>query len=381
MRSTETTNINIFFFVPSKKFGGAEQSALLLAKHLSEKGFQIKIILPHCNNNDLIHRKYTKSGIPIYFHNINFNKGIISRFSLLLFFLKKGVFLSSSRVIVFAPEFIKAFGLLSLLFFLKEKAIISFRCDPSSIVLQRKKPRPLGFFIKRCKIVALTQFMQTNLSKYFGIPQSRIHIIPNAIPRTSPTSSNQLQHTTNFLKHELGIPPSSFLLLFIGRIVKSKGVYPLIEMMKALPSLDKDIFLVFVGKGPDEPHLQRLTHSLPLKNVFFAGWKNNIPNLMKCSDALILPSIAEGIPRVILEAFENKLPVITSDIGSLKEVLKNGQKGTLFKLGTVSAMIETVLWCKRNPQATKKKAERAFIEHQKNDYSKMVNCYISLLNT
>jgi len=118
-----------------------------------------------------------------------------------------------------------------------------------------------------------------------------VHYIPNAIDILSLPSKTEKK----FEKQ----------IIFAGRLSKEKGILNLLEVAKKLPS---DIHLVILGSGPEEEKVREAAKNQP--NLYFFGYQppeNTIP-LIRGSDALIQPSIVEGISSTILEAMACKTP-------------------------------------------------------------------------
>lgn len=129
-------------------------------------------------------------------------------------------------------------------------------------------------------------------------------------------------------------------LLYIGKLIEVKGVDVLIEAMasavKQLPKLG----LRIIGDGPQRGRLEQKAESLGLLNgrITFMGQlpHHRLPDQLQQADAVVVPSIitkrgeTEGMPVVILEAMASGLPVIVSDVGGLKEVVRDGINGFLF---------------------------------------------------
>lgn len=88
-----------------------------------------------------------------------------------------------------------------------------------------------------------------------------------------------------------------------------------------------------IGDGDERESLEVLIKDLDLTdNVTLLGYKDNIQEYMLKSDALILTSKMEGIPITIIEAFANKIPVISSAVGGVLEIIEDNKTGVLYNL-------------------------------------------------
>ncbi|MFX1465845.1 MAG: glycosyltransferase family 4 protein [Promethearchaeota archaeon] len=121
--------------------------------------------------------------------------------------------------------------------------------------------------------------------------------------------------------------------LFVGRLEKSKGVYSLIHAMKYISKSKLNAKLFIIGRGGEEKNLKTLVSSLNLTDfVKFLGniSYESLPEFYNSCDVLLLPSLIDPSPSVILEAMACGKPVIGSKVGGIKEVLVDRETGYLF---------------------------------------------------
>ncbi|MDD3486870.1 MAG: glycosyltransferase family 4 protein [Candidatus Moranbacteria bacterium] len=114
------------------------------------------------------------------------------------------------------------------------------------------------------------------------------------------------------------IDHEKFTVLFVGRMIRKKGVRVLAEVAKFLP----EVYFLFVGTGPEEEYLEKLAGDH--KNIKMIGPVSNsdLSKYYNSADVLCAPSLyEEGYGRVVMEAVACGLPVIASDLGGLKEAL------------------------------------------------------------
>ena len=123
---------------------------------------------------------------------------------------------------------------------------------------------------------------------------------------------------------------SDFSFVFVGRIVRDKGIVELVEAFTRLSSERDDVKLMLVG------NLELELDPLPAKTmemiennhcISHAGYQSDVRPYMAASDALVLPSYREGFPNVILQAGAMDLPVIVTDVNGSDEVIDNGVNG------------------------------------------------------
>jgi glycosyltransferase involved in cell wall biosynthesis len=148
-------------------------------------------------------------------------------------------------------------------------------------------------------------------------------------------------------------------ILFLGAFIKRKGVYDLIH---ALKQVNRDCHLHLCGAGEDEK-VQALIDELSLSDsITNHGWVNaqqKTQLLSECS-AFILPSYNEGLPMVIIEAMACEIPVISTPVGGIPEVIIDGDTGYLVEPGDIDAItrkLRSVLGSSSDSKVTYKAKE------------------------
>ena len=147
----------------------------------------------------------------------------------------------------------------------------------------------------------------------------------------------------------LGIPPGSPVLLAIGRLDPQKGIQYLVEAVSDPGLRGLNFHLLLVGEGPERPGLAAAIRSRGLDDkVHLAGWRDDIPELLRAATALVLPSLWEGMPNVVLEAMAVGLPVIASRVEGTTELIVEGETGLLVAPRApreIAGAIGTLLTC------------------------------------
>ena len=134
-------------------------------------------------------------------------------------------------------------------------------------------------------------------------------------------------------------------LLFLGALVKRKGVLDLIEAVTRVADERPDVVLELAGSA-STARLRKLVDSKGVhKNVRFLGWIQDSDKLAAFGRAhvLVLPSYIEGLPVVLLEAMAAGLPVVASRVGGIPDLVEDGVNGFLIEPGDVKALSESIL--------------------------------------
>jgi glycosyltransferase involved in cell wall biosynthesis len=158
-----------------------------------------------------------------------------------------------------------------------------------------------------------------------------------------------------------------FVWLAVGRFEEAKD-YPTMIAAFAQLARDSDSKLVLVGKGSLQPDVEQLlrTHGLEHR-VQLVGVRRDVPRLMSAADGYVLSSAWEGMPVVLLEAAAAELPIVSTRVGGVAEVVEEGQSGLLVPPGQPAALAEAMAALERMPRGARAAMGargRALVERQ-----------------
>ncbi len=134
------------------------------------------------------------------------------------------------------------------------------------------------------------------------------------------------------LREKYNLDREDKLVLFIGRLEKEKNLEFLINSFNELKIKNKKCKLILVGDGRERNNLENLVRKLKLENsIVFKGAldHNKIPEIINCSDVLTICSMYESGPLVAIESLACGIPVVTNDIGRVKEFILNSLTGRI----------------------------------------------------
>ena len=140
-------------------------------------------------------------------------------------------------------------------------------------------------------------------------------------------------------KRSLGLDPKSLAVGTVGWLLPIKGPMYLLKAMAHVWQKHPDITLVYVGKGDLENELREEAFRMGVsEKVSFLGWREDIPEIMHILDIFVLPSLNEGMGRVLVEAMAAGRPIVASSVGGILDLVKHGQNGFLVKPGDVTSL-------------------------------------------
>jgi glycosyltransferase involved in cell wall biosynthesis len=155
------------------------------------------------------------------------------------------------------------------------------------------------------------------------------------------------------MRTKLGILKTDKVIIFVGRIEKDKGIYELLSAFSILKSKCHNLHLILLGNCV-ESDLQREISSLTaLKNkIHVIGEQphREVFNWLKSADLFVLPSYHEGLPNAILEAMSCGLPVVSTKIGGIPEIVEDGNTGILVNPKDSDALANAIVYLIENDE-------------------------------
>jgi len=146
------------------------------------------------------------------------------------------------------------------------------------------------------------------------IPDARISVVPPGID-----TIRFLPRSATPARASLGLDPSWRIIGTAGRLEAVKGHVFLIEAMRYLP---RNAHAVIAGDGRERAELEEAARKVGVHDrVHFLGHRDNLEKILPAFDVFCLPSLAEGLPRSVLEAQSCDLPVVATDVGSLRQAV------------------------------------------------------------
>lgn len=170
-----------------------------------------------------------------------------------------------------------------------------------------------------------------------GVPGNKIFIIPNGVKVENYCNSID----RDGLRKEMGFNPQDFVIGSVGRLHEQKGYDILLKAIALLPQ--EDIHLLLIGEGEEITNLRNLSQTLELhKRVHFAGYRRDVPMLLKILDLYSQPSRYEGMPNALMEAMASGCPIVASSVDGICELIKDNVHGWLVPPDDIHALAEVI---------------------------------------
>ena len=227
-------------------------------------------------------------------------------------------------------------------------------------------------------VTAVSESLKEETYKFFDIKKN-IEVIPNFIDPNLYRFAKDIELRAQFAEK------NEVIITHISNFRKVKRMDDVIRIFEGVQK-QLSAKLLMVGDGPELHQAKNLTRELGIsEKVFFLGKSKRIEQITSISDVFLLPSEKESFGLVALEAMASGVAVVSSNVGGLPEVNKDGVTGFLNEVGDIEGMIASVLTILNDKDTLDRFKTNALEHSQKFDLNKIVpvyeNLYLSLVKS
>lgn len=184
------------------------------------------------------------------------------------------------------------------------------------------------------------------------------------------------------LRRSLGIGTQSLVVGTVGRLVPVKGHKYLVEAAPRILREVPNVKFVVVGNGYLKPILDGLTRELNVQDAFlFLDWRSDIPETMGMFELFVLPSLNEGMGRVLVEAMAARKAIIASDTGGIPDMVIHGHNGLLVPPEDSSRLAEAIITLLKDSHRREEMGRNGRLLAQRYSVESMVNKIDALYET
>lgn len=189
-------------------------------------------------------------------------------------------------------------------------------------------------FLLSYRVAVLSDSWATVVKKH--LPEARVTVIHN------PVRKPQAART----------PEPAGMVLFAGKLERRKGYMELLEAAVGVLEFFPNVTFCFAGHGEIEQAKAKAKLLNIEKSVSFLGWigPEEMGDYYRRATVFCLPSFDEGLPMAVIEAMSHSLPVVTTPVGGLPDLISDGTDGLFARPGDVHAIVDQLLGLLRNPE-------------------------------
>jgi len=200
-----------------------------------------------------------------------------------------------------------------------------------------------------CNSVAVKRFYQETER----MPENKLSVIYNGV---------DLEEFQKVDAGKIEIKKKNGLVGAGGRFTEQKGFINLLMAVPEVLKIFMDTEFVLVGDGPLRKSFEDFVkkHNI-IRNVIFTGYRKDILSILSLCDIIVVPSLFEGMPNIVLEAMALKKPVIGTDIPEIAELIEDGKNGFLVPVkDNVKEIAEKIILLLKNPEMRKDMGEKGY---------------------
>jgi len=206
------------------------------------------------------------------------------------------------------------------------------------------------------RIITLTEHEKKDHLRFTIAPETKFAVIHSGVDlsKFSGVTADAFE-----MKKKLGISEKSFVIGTVGRLTPVKGQRYLLEAATKVVRQRPDTLFVFLGDGELLTELTEMASVLGIKDhVKFLGWRPEVADVMSTFDIFVLPSLNEGMGKVLVEAMAMGKPIIASNVGGIPDLVTHGLNGLLVPPADADAMADAIVTLHDDPSKAKKMAEK-----------------------
>lgn len=212
-------------------------------------------------------------------------------------------------------------------------------------------------------LIAVSKFLKEELVNLYGVQKERIHVVHNGVDlKTFYPKKSRLE-----ILKALGLDATSRLILYLGGLRPVKGPLYIGKALEKIHYRFPSIKVLFVGERYSLDRYRDKVARKLVKDLIEKGvicMIKNIPHVQlpeyySAADAVVLPSIYDSFPKVILEAMACGTPVIASAVGGIPELISHGETGILVEPANPDELAEAIISMVSDPKLRKKLGSKA----------------------
>lgn len=192
--------------------------------------------------------------------------------------------------------------------------------------------------------------------------REQVFQVPGVGVEVPPLVAEEVTRVRAKLRQELALDPEAFVFLCIAEFNVNKNHKQILDALQELQRAGRlqGLQCLFVGRGPDEGRLRAQIGERKLQNtVRVLGYRKDVPDLLLASDAVVLTSKREGLPRALLEAMAAGKPILATNTRGSRDLVANGENGWLVPISAVGDTVRAMEHFLQHPLQVQKMGQQS----------------------
>ena len=356
---------NLLFINSITIYGGGEVWMITAMKEFIKRGYDVTLV---CKNEAAIIHHSIEAGIETIPINISGDLNPLTIFKLYNIFRKKSV----NVVIANTGKDLRLSGMAAV--FLKNIKVIARQ--GIDYPLKNNIRYKIAYNNLADKIVANSEATKSTMLKSAPwLKAERVKVIYNGV-----NPDLYKRERTKDLRNKFGFSEDDFVIGFVGRLSIQKGIIYALEGFKIINEKHNNVGLLICGDGELKSDVEKFISENQLEQkIHLAGFRKDIPDIMKTIDILLTPSLWEGFGIVLIEAMASGKPCVAANTSSIPEIVEDVVNGLLVPPEDSQSIAESLIRMISNPQLVRQMGQ-AGIETVEKEFTieKMIKEYESI---
>lgn len=302
---------------------GAERQVINECLFFQAKGFKVTVVLILPNRNSVFLEKVKELGLPCY-HLISNSKFDLSGVFKLRDFLKENKcdLVHSHK---YKPDILSLIACRML--GIPVVTTVHGWCseDLKARIYEKIQAFSWRYFNR---VICVSESYKQKVLQW-GVSEAKVTVIHNGIMADDYTIKEIESKRISFLKRH-NIPTNHFTVGIIGRLSIEKGHRYFLEAAQKVLKQESNLSFIIVGDGSERSRIRELIDRLGLNGrIHMIGYIQDMKEIYAALDTVVIASLREGLPIVLLEAMLCEKPVIATNVGGIPEVIRNNEDGLL----------------------------------------------------
>ncbi|WNZ44002.1 glycosyltransferase family 4 protein [Leptolyngbya boryana CZ1] len=378
--------MKLLILTPSVKRGGVEEYALTIATNAVQAGWDVHIAFPQTPALSGLIQALESQGACYHRLDIYDTKVYAIRvldywanFFKTLFLLLK---LKPDAVHFALPDVSACFSSIVACGLLKIPTVVVFQLVAERIPIPQLKLKLYAWArSRRQQWVGVSEQNCTLVRAWFQTAPHEVRCIYNgAKTSVSHRTTADLTQLRQRIRVELGLAEDAQIALTVGRLADQKGYDVLIPAIRTISQTFPNVKFVWVGEGERrQALLEQLRQYQVADRVLFLGYRSDVPDLLHASDLFVFPTRFEGQPFALIEAMAQGLPIVTTNVSGIPEMIQNKVHGLLVPPNDSEQLQVALQWALSHPSEMQSMAQNAKVRSQNFSEERMLKDTLGLL--
>ncbi|HEY0070536.1 MAG TPA: glycosyltransferase family 4 protein [Chloroflexia bacterium] len=203
--------------------------------------------------------------------------------------------------------------------------------------------------LRECDHIITVSELQRRTLLEMGFSADKVSVVRPGIPDFA-VGHKATMEERHSARARWGIPQEAYVIAAIGRLSTEKRFDLYLQVCADMAERLPEAVFLLVGGGKQEANLKELAATLGLgERLIFTGLTREMPSVYAATDLVMITSDTEGIPHVLLEAMGQGIPVVSTAVGGIPEIVTSGENGLLVPAGSLDDLVEAALRIHNEP--------------------------------